>query len=119
VRHITRLHRYTNREAPPLICDEAFPYLEHEISLVRVVELIMAKAAAACESRAIRIEPVVAGRKVSRLRNVTLGEHRTGSEREQCESCDEGFHFQSPLCEWKASVHMELADSAIMSGHRT
>jgi hypothetical protein len=67
------------REAPLLTCIGAFARFGHskEASLVCVVELIMAEAAAARKSRAVRIERVVA----ALLRHVTLREHRARGER--------------------------------------
>jgi hypothetical protein len=89
--------------------------LEGVISLECLLEPIVADAAAARESRAVRIDPVVAGN-ISRLRNVRAraehraqGEHWATGEREQRQSCDNGFHFRSPSFERKASVRRELA----------
>jgi hypothetical protein len=59
-----------------------------EISLVRVVELIMAEAAATRKSRAIRAERVVAALR----RDVALREHRARGEGEQSQSSDKRFH---------------------------
>jgi hypothetical protein len=59
-----------------------------EISLVCVVELIMAEAAATRKSRAIRAERVVAALR----RDVTLREHRARGKGEQRQSSDQGFH---------------------------
>jgi hypothetical protein len=89
------------------------PHHWEEITLVRVVELIMAKAATACESRAVRAERVVAALR----RDVTLGEHRAGGEREQRQSCNQGFHFPSPLfinhCTHMSSLAPEIIGSLL------
>jgi hypothetical protein len=60
-----------------------------EISLVRVVELIMTEAAAARESRAIGAERVVTALR----RDVALREHRASGERQQRQSSDKSFHL--------------------------
>lgn len=75
--------------------------LEGTISLVAEILLksIMAEAAAACESWTVVVGPVVA-----ELRSLDDGlcEHRARGEREKRQSCDQGFHFQSPSFDWNA-----------------
>jgi hypothetical protein len=72
---------------------------EGPISLERLLEPIVAEAAAASESWTVRIDPVVA-----RLRSLddSLREHRARGEREERQSCDNGLHFRSPSFVWCA-----------------
>jgi hypothetical protein len=67
-------------ETPLLTCNGAFAWFKRagRIDLERLVEPIVAEAAAARQSRAVRAYRHVA----TLLRNVTLREHRAGGEGE-------------------------------------
>jgi hypothetical protein len=73
--------------------------LEGAMSLEFLLEPIMAETAAARESRTVRIDPVVARSLYDSLR-----EHGARSEGEERQSCDDAFHFRSPLFDWNCAL---------------
>jgi len=87
-------------EAQPHLLAAGLPH-QPSANLVAeiLLEPIMAEAAAACESRAVLIDSVIAG---MRSRYDCLREHGARGEREKRQSCDYGLHFRSPSVNRKA-----------------